>query len=108
MSKPYQIRNVKPADLAQLFHLLNELVKHEGTADRFKMTPTRLESELFGKNADWYCLVANNKEDQIIGFCLYTFANINRAFNTSPMIQIDDLYVCPAYRQMGIGKAFFY
>ena len=80
-----------------------DLVKHEGIYERFKMTRTRLENELFGENADWNCLVATNKLNKLMGFCFYTFANINRAFNTQPMIQVDDLYVNPSYRKMGIA-----
>jgi ribosomal protein S18 acetylase RimI-like enzyme len=40
----------------------------------------------------------------LMGFCLYTIANINRAFNMQPMIQVDDLYVSPPYRQAGVAQ----
>ncbi len=108
MPQSYTIRKVTKADLNQLFSLLCDLTQHEGNAQRFKMTLPRLERELFGPQADWHCLIAADHDDKAIGFCLYTFANINRAFNTSPMIQVDDLYICPSYRQQGIGKALFY
>jgi hypothetical protein len=53
-----QIRAIKKADLDPLFTMLVDLVKHEGLYDHFKMTRQRLENELFGNNADWYCLIA--------------------------------------------------
>lgn len=98
------IRAVNVTDLDQLFNMLVDLVKHEGSFERFKLTRQRLESELFGINADWHCLVAADPSENLIGFCLYTFANINRAFNVSSMIQIDDLYVSPEFRNAKIGQ----
>jgi ribosomal protein S18 acetylase RimI-like enzyme len=106
--KKHGIRPVKIDDLDQLFSMLVELVKHEGTFKRFKLTRTRLEDELFGCNADWNCLVATNNQEKPIGFCLYTFANINRVFNESPLIHVDDLYLSPEYRNLGIAQHFFY
>jgi len=103
----YTIRPVAIADLDQLFIMLIALVKHEGLFERFKLTRERLESELFAIQADWNCLVATDKE-HLIGFCLYTFCNINRAFNVSPMIQIDDLYVSPEFRGAKVGRQLIY
>ncbi|WP_133128333.1 GNAT family N-acetyltransferase [Legionella nagasakiensis] len=100
----YSIRPILPKDTDQLFTMFIDLVKHEGIFERFKLTRSRLENELFGTDADWNCLVAVNRQDQLIGFCLYTFANINRAFNRNPMIQIDDLYVSPSYRRLKVGR----
>ncbi len=106
--KEYTIRPVSVTDLDQLFSMLVDLVKHEGSFERFKLTRNRLENELFGINADWHCLVAADSSENLLGFCLYTFANINRAFNLSPMIQVDDLYVSPAFRNLKIGQNLIY
>lgn len=100
----YTIRTVSKIDLDQLFIMLIDLVRHEGSFERFKLTRERLENELFGIRADWHCLVAADPNGKLLGFCLYTFSNINRAFNISPMIQIDDLYVSPQARQAKIGQ----
>ncbi len=101
----HAIRPVKKEDLDLLFVMLIDLVKHEGLTDRFKMTRKRLEEELFSVCADWYCLIATDLQDEPIGFCLYSFANINRAFNTSPLMQLDDIYVKPEWRKSGIGQS---
>jgi ribosomal protein S18 acetylase RimI-like enzyme len=98
-------RPVRKEDLDLLFTMLTDLIKHEGLEERFKMTREGLEEELFGQSADWYCLVATHSEDESVGFCLYTFTNINRAFNTSPLIQLDDIYVKPEWRSSGIGQS---
>lgn len=104
----YTIRTVRVADLDKLFIMLVDLVKHEGSFERFKLTRERLENELFGINADWNCLVAADRHERLLGFCLYTFANINRAFNLSPMIQVDDLYISPEFRNAKIGFNLIY
>ncbi|QDQ41009.1 GNAT family N-acetyltransferase [Legionella geestiana] len=104
----YTIRTVRVDDLDQLFNMLVDLVKYEGSFERFKLTRERLERELFGLNADWNCLVAADSHEKLLGFCLYTFANINRAFNVSPMIQVDDLYISPEFRNAKIGFNLMY
>ena len=104
----YKIRSAEVFDLDQLFIMLVDLVKHEGSFERFKLTRERLENELFGTNADWNCLVAVAPNETLLGFCLYTYANINRAFNLSPMIQVDDLYIRPEVRNAKIGYNLIY
>lgn len=57
----YEIRTVREEDLDQLFSMLVDLVKHEGSFDRFKLTRERLKNELFGINEVeaklmWYTL----------------------------------------------------
>lgn len=99
----YSIVDVRKEHLSQLFAMLIDLVKHENLFERFKLTRERLEQELF--EGDWHCLVACLEEKTLIGFCLYSYANINRAFNLSPMIQIDDLYVSPNHRRLGVGES---
>lgn len=97
------IRPALAMDLDQLFTMLNDLAHHEGLTDHFKLTKTRLEQELFGMNADWNCLVATDSLENVMGFCFYTYTSINRVYNPSPMIQIDDLYIAPNYRKAKIG-----
>lgn len=97
------IRPVAVGDLDQLFTMLIDLAQHEGLAELFKLTRERLEDGLFGINADWNCLVAADPYQKLIGFCLYSFANTNRVYNLGPMIQVDDLYIAPEYRNAKIG-----
>lgn len=104
----YEIRSVIKADLDQLFTMLLDLAQHEGLSERFKFTRERLEDELFGISADWNCLVATDLHGKLVGFCFYSFANINRVFNISPLIQIDDLYVSPEYRNAKVGYNLIY
>lgn len=100
----YVIRPAVVKDLDQLFKMLVDLVKYEGLYENFKLTRERLENELFGAQADWNCLVVATLQEELIGFCLYSFTNTDRAFNLTPSIHIDDLYVSPNYRNKKIGQ----
>ena len=99
----YLVRKIKPSDLKAVYALLLDLIKHEKLEHAYKYTFEKVQEDLFGANADWHCLVACIK-DEIIGFCFYSYANTNRVFNYSPLIQVDDIYVNPSYRGKNIGK----
>jgi ribosomal protein S18 acetylase RimI-like enzyme len=101
----YTIRKIKPNEVDQAFQLLTELIKEENLQERFRFTPEKLYNELFRENTDWYCLVAINS-NKIVSICFYSIANINRAVNPTPLIQIDDIYTIPAHREEGIGQKF--
>jgi ribosomal protein S18 acetylase RimI-like enzyme len=83
--------------------MLVDLAQHEGLARFFQLTRARLEEDLFGVNANWNGLIAADSDDKPAGFCLYTIANINRVYNRTPIIQVDDIYVAPEYRKAKIG-----
>lgn len=100
----FTIRKIEPQDVDTVYKLLIELALHEQIKDKLKLTPEQMQYDLFSSNADWHGFVVANEEVGVIGFCLFTIANINRSYNTSAMLHIDDLYIKPAFRQYGLGK----
>jgi ribosomal protein S18 acetylase RimI-like enzyme len=98
------IRKLNPEDVSCVYELLKNLVREEGTDKSFILTIDKMQYYIFGKYADWNCVVAVMGKNEIIGFCLYSFANTNRAFNDTPLIQIDDIYVRPEYRGLKAGQ----
>lgn len=100
----FTIRKIEPKDTDVVYKLLIELALHEKIKDKLKLTPEKMQHDLFSDYADWHGFVVDNEEVGVIGFCLFTIANINRSYNTSPMLNIDDLYIKPAFRQYGLGK----
>lgn len=100
----FDIRPIKLEEINVVFDLLVELARHEKIEDRLKITPKKMEEELFGAKADWSCLVVTTTDDEIIGFSLFSFANINRSFNQTPLIHIDDIFIKSEYRKLGLGK----
>ncbi len=98
------IRKIEPEEILSVYELLVQLARHEKIEDRLKLTPEKMQEELFGPKADWNCLVVSTSMNEIIGFCLFSFANINRSFNSTPLIHIDDFFIKSEYRKLGIGK----
>ncbi len=98
------IRKIEPKDVDTVYKLLIELALHEQIKDKLKLTPEKMQHDLFSDYADWHGFVVDNEEVGVIGFCLFTIANINRSYNTSPLLHIDDFYIKPAFRQYGLGK----
>lgn len=99
----FSIRTIKETEVSHVYNQLHDLVEFEGSAIYFKLTPERMHDELFGPQASWNCIVAVHDND-IIGFCLFSFANTNRAFYLTPLLYIDDIYVKPEYQRLGVGK----
>lgn len=97
-----EIVPIQESDATQVYSQLLELVQFEGSAPYFLMTFERMQQELFGPSASWNCLVGK-EGDEVVAFCLYSFVNPNRAFNLSPALHIDDLFVKAEYRRLNIG-----
>ncbi|MGE3318530.1 MAG: GNAT family N-acetyltransferase [Candidatus Berkiella sp.] len=100
----FTIREILPTDVDRVYSLLIELALNEKIKDRLKLTPEKMHHDLFSDQGDWHGFVVGNETVGVIGFCLFTIANINRSYNTSPVIYIDDFYVKPEFRQYGLGK----
>ncbi len=97
------IRPIEVQDLPQAYSLLVDLVRYENSGKPLKLTLERMEQELFGPKADWHGLVCVQNTD-VLGLCCYSFANTSRPMHSTPLIYIDDLYVHPNYRRLGIGE----
>lgn len=104
--KNYIIRDIKENDLEEVYQMLLCLVRHENLEEKFKLSKKRMANYFFNIAHDWFCLVAQDLEDNLLkGFLIYTYSNINRAFHLSSLLHIDHLYVKPCYRKSGIGES---
>lgn len=100
----FAIRPAQPKDTAAIFSLIVELAEYEKLAHEVTGSAAQLHTHLFG---DRPCIEALLAEVNNIpaGFALYfpTYST----FLTAPGIYLEDLYVRPQFRRMGIGKTFF-
>lgn len=102
---PACIRPARPDDVPQLVTLIRELADYEKLAHACHATPDALREHLFpsaGGTPLVFALVAE-LDQRPVGFALF-FYNYS-TFLTRPGIHLEDIYVQPAFRGKGIGKA---
>ena len=102
MEKQFLIRVATPADVPELLRLIHELAVYEKLEHMAVGTPPLLHEALFGKRPVCEALIAE-VGGRAVGFALYfsTFST----FLCKPGLYLEDLFVEPAHRGSGIGKA---
>ena len=96
-----EIRFAEKEDAALILDFIRELAIYENMLDDVVATPQLLEKWLFDeKKAEVIFAMEGEKE---VGFALF-FHNFS-TFLGRAGIYLEDLYVCPAYRKRGYGKA---
>lgn len=96
---------IEPAtaeDVPAIHRLIRELADFERLLDQFIATEERLRDSLFGAKRYAEVLMAR-LPTETVGFALF-FHNYS-TFRAQPGIYLEDLYVQPAHRGRGYGKA---
>jgi len=96
---------IQPAtidDVALLLQFIKDLAEYEQLAHACVATEDDLRAHLFGPNAVAHALVAY-LGSQPAGFALYFF-NFS-TFLARPGLYLEDLFVKPAWRNRGVGRA---
>ncbi|CDN13866.1 MAG: GNAT family N-acetyltransferase [Richelia sp.] len=96
------LRFAQPGDGNALFNLIQGLAEYEKLSHAVTGNAEELETHLFGSQKYVEAILAE-KDNQAVGFALF-FSNYS-TFLTKPGIYLEDIFVLPAYRQQGIGKA---
>ncbi|ALA16351.1 MULTISPECIES: GNAT family N-acetyltransferase [Chelatococcus] len=96
------IRPAQPADLGLVAALVRELAEYEKLAHEVEATEGDLETALFGANPRVFCDIAEWRGEPA-GFALW-FYNFS-TFLGRHGLYLEDLFVRPAFRGEGIGKA---
>ena len=102
----HSLRPAEPRDLTAIVGLIGELAAFEDLAHLLRLTPEGLAPHLFGERPVVECVVAEAQADggaRVVGFALF-FTNFS-TFLAQPGLYLEDLYVQPAFRGAGIGKA---
>jgi GNAT superfamily N-acetyltransferase len=97
-----RIEPATPADVPMIHRLIRELAEFERLLDQVVATEVRLRESLFGKTRFAEVLMARLSSESV-GFALF-FHNYS-TFRAQPGIYLEDLYVRPAHRGRGYGKA---
>lgn len=102
----FTLRPATRADLPAIVGLIRELAVFERLEHLVVCTPESIEPHLFGPRPAAEVVVAERPVDgapSVVGFALF-FTNFS-TFLGRPGIYLEDLYVKPTQRGLGIGKA---
>ncbi len=99
----FLIREARPDDVGMIVKMIFELAVYERQEDLCRATPEALKVHLFGPRPRVEGLVAE-VDGKLAGYALF-FHNYS-TWECAPGIYLEDLYVRPTYRRLGIGRAF--
>lgn len=99
---PLAIRPARPEDAGLILALIRELADYEKLLHEVEATEERLRATLFGDPPAAHCVLAF-ADGRPAGLAIYFF-NYS-TFLAKPGLYLEDLFVKPALRGSGIGKA---
>ena len=100
-----QIREAVENDSAIIFDCICGLAEHVNQLDMVSATEQDIKESIFSSGSHVKVFVAENDENKICGFALIlkTFST----FKATSNYYIEDLFVFPEYRNLGVGKQLF-
>jgi GNAT superfamily N-acetyltransferase len=98
----FSIETATPADVPPLLELIRELARFERLEHEVQATADSLRESLFGSPPVAGALLARGGQE-LAGYAIYFFTF--SSFVGRLGIWLDDLYVRPAYRRQGLGRA---
>jgi len=96
------IRRARPTETGLVLSLIRELAEYEKLLHEVEATEAMIDAALFGDNPLLFCEIAEWNGEPA-GFAVW-FVNFS-TFSGRSGIYVEDLFVRPAYRGKGIGKA---
>lgn len=103
MSEPaFTLRDARPADVPAIVSLIRDLAAYEKQPDDCHADPRLLEEHLFGEKKFAEVVLAE-RSGETVGFALF-FHNYS-TWLSRPGLYLEDLFVRPDFRGLGIGEA---
>jgi GNAT superfamily N-acetyltransferase len=98
-----RIRTARPEDLIEIYAMVTELAAYHEALHELRATEEEIGDALFGADAMACAYLAHTPDGQTAGFALW-YRNFS-TWRGRPGIYLEDLYVRPAFRGGGHGKA---
>jgi GNAT superfamily N-acetyltransferase len=107
-SPSFKLRPAELRDVQAIVGLIRELAEFEQLTHLLQVTPEKLRPHLFGERPVAEALVAEldvgeGGKPEVVAFALF-FTNFS-TFLAQPGLYLEDLFVRPAHRGLGIGQA---
>ena len=102
MAPATEIRDATVDDAALILRFVRELAAYEKAPDAVAATETDIRQSLFGTDAIVHAVICEMDEEPV-GFAVYFF-NYSTWLGRRGLY-LEDLYVSPAHRRAGAGKA---
>lgn len=96
------IRPATPADAALILRFIRALAKYEREPDAVEATEDDLLRHGFGESPYFQCLIAEH-DGTPVGFALFFYDY--STWLGKPGLYLEDVFVDPPFRGLGIGKA---
>jgi diamine N-acetyltransferase len=104
VSADFTLRDAQPRDAGEIARLVRELADYEKLAHEACAGSDDFAAALFGKPTRAYAMIVE-VNGAAVGFALW-FYNFS-TFLGRPGLYVEDVFVEPAHRGLGIGKAMF-
>ncbi len=100
----FSLRDATEQDAEEIARLVYELAKYEKLAESAVGTPADFRAQLFGPRPRAHAMLAEI-ESRAVGLAVwhYNFST----FQARPGLYVEDVFVEPESRGLGIGRAFF-
>lgn len=100
-----QIAPLTPPEIPVLLELVRELARFEKLEHEVAATPESLQQSLFGPHAVAGALLGRC-DGRVAGYAIYFFTF--SSFVGRAGLWLEDVYVRPAFRQQGLGRALIH
>ena len=91
-------------DVPLILQFIRELAEYERGADRVSATKDVLRSTLFGGQQNAHAVIAYRGQEAV-AFAIYFFSY--SSFSGLPNLYLEDIFVRPAHRGLGLGRELF-
>ena len=98
----FTLRKATANDADTILHLISLLAEYEKEPESAIAKKEDILRYGFGENPLFYCILAE-KDNDVIGFALYFLTY--STWQGKPGVYLEDLFVKPEFRGLGIGKA---
>ena len=96
------IRPARPGEASLVFQFVRELAEYEKLEHEVEATEAMIDAALFGEQPRVFCDIAE-WDGEPVGFAVW-FLNFS-TFSGRPGIYLEDIFVRPAFRGRGVGRA---